>query len=439
MKLLSSDRLPPRNLKRTRVRIGGHYRTLVFTIAIVVSGVVPVAQGAAPSALLAGAASAPVSPLPGTYIAGDAKNRKFSGVHDDVFAKAVVLSDGEEALAIVTVDCIGLLAPDIGEIRRRASSRVGLKSLAPERIIISSTHTHSGPDVVGIWGPDDTTSGRDEAYMALLVETVARQILDASSKLEGVAMRYGETEAGHAWVENICEPELLDRKLTTVLFSNASGETVASLTNFACHPTYMDAQSDLVSSDYVAGFYQAMSSVHAGEHLFLQGAIGGWVQPNKDVRTFEAAARRGAELAAASLRSLDKGKTAARPKIEFANKRIDVPLENPGFQALAQLGILSLGADGFVHTEVAWCKIGPVQLATHPGESSPAHALKTRLLMSGEVEMVLGLGLDAIGYILTPPYYEEDSKMKYAAYLTRMSVGPKIGPMMMTALGEIIP
>lgn len=417
----------------------GQFYGKVLLWGLAAMALVVIGAGAANAEpLLAGASETVVSPPEGAFIAGDAQNRRFAGTHDDLYAKAVVLRRGDGAVAVVTVDCIGLLGADIQSMRARASAGVKDVQLPPERVIVTSTHTHSGPDVVGIWGPDETTSGKDAAYMERLIAQVAEQVRAASARLKPVTLRYGSGEAGHAWVENICEPALLDRTLTAVALVDTGGETVATLTNFACHPTIMDNQSDLVSSDYVAGYYAGMSEALPGVHVFLQGAIGGWVQPKKTVRTFEAAESRGRGLAAVALKALAEGKTASETDMAFARKRFSVPLENPKFQALAQMGVLAAGQDGQIETEVAWVKIGPLQFATHPGETSPAHGLETRALMSGEAEMVLGLGLDALGYILTPPYYT-DAGMKYAEYLTSMSVGPRIGPAMMESLRAIIP
>lgn len=52
-------------------------------------------QGAILPALRAGAASAVVSPEPGAFIAGDARNRRFAGEHDPLFARALVVDDGD--------------------------------------------------------------------------------------------------------------------------------------------------------------------------------------------------------------------------------------------------------------------------------------------------------------------------------------------------------
>lgn len=395
-------------------------------------------SGAGAQVLYAGAASARVSPEAGAFIAGDARNRRFAGVHDDLFVKAVVISDGAADLALVSVDCIGLLYPDIQSIRKLGSERSGRTGLKPDHIVVTSTHTHCGPDVVGIWGPDEVTSGKDARSMEGLIDLAAAQIARACASLQPVTARAVSFSGDLDWVENICEPDLLDRTASVLQFVAQEGRAVATLTNFACHPTVMDGVTDQVSSDYVGGYYRAMSAAVPGEHLFLQGAIGGWVQPVKEGRGFELAEQYGASLAALVLKALPDANDLADPRIEFRNKAIDLVLENEGFKALAGLGVLDRGGDGRIQTEVAWFRIGPVQFATHPGETSPAYSLQTRELMGPGPHFVLGLTLDALGYILKPEYFS-DAQLPFADYLTSMSVGPDTGPAVMDALAAIVP
>ena len=107
--------------------------------------------------LSAGASSASINPPLGSFIAGHTQNRKFQAVLDNLMAKAVVFSDGRQTVAILTLDCIGLLKPDIEKISELAARESGVPV---NQIIVSSTHTHAGPDVVGIWGPDYQHSDR---------------------------------------------------------------------------------------------------------------------------------------------------------------------------------------------------------------------------------------------------------------------------------------
>ena len=58
--------------------------------------------------LWVGASSTSINPEIGMYIAGDKPNRRFTGIHDSIFAKVVVLRKEKEILALVTIDCIGL-------------------------------------------------------------------------------------------------------------------------------------------------------------------------------------------------------------------------------------------------------------------------------------------------------------------------------------------
>ncbi|MGA1371244.1 MAG: neutral/alkaline non-lysosomal ceramidase N-terminal domain-containing protein [Pseudomonadales bacterium] len=386
-----------------------------------------------------GAASADISPSPGAFIAGDARNRRFAGVHDPLFAKAVVLSDGEASYAVVTVDNIGLNRGDIELIRARAVAASALPGFRPEHIIVSSTHTHSGPDVVGLWGPDALTSGRDQAYVDQLIQTTSDQIVAAGQHLRSAELRVASGEHDFGWVTNVTEPELLDRQMGVLQFLDSDGIAIATLVNFACHPTVMDAASDQVSSDYVSGFYKAMAETVPGEHLFLQGAIGGWVQPDKRDQHFSRANAYGSAVAARALNLLANAESDPAPALRAARREFLVPLENPGFQTLLEAGVLRRPLEqGRLRTEVALLEIGPAVLVTHPGETSPQHSLDTRALIGRRHSFVLGLAGDALGYILKPEYFVPDAPFPSADYLTATSISPSIAPLMMSAVEELV-
>ena len=387
--------------------------------------------------LRAGVASAIVSPPPGSFIAGDARNRRFAGEHDPLYAKALVLDDAGQRLALVVIDNIGLTLPDIRAIQQRAAAEV--PGLPPERILVSSTHTHSGPDVVGLWGEHELSSGRSADYMTFLIETAAAQVAMAAVDLVPVTVRVGSDWVPLDWVRNVTEPRLLDSTLTVVAFEAANGATIATLTNYACHPTVQDAVSDLVSADYVSGFYRRMGEALDGEHLFLQGAIGGWVQPDKRARGFDLADRYGAELADAALALQATATPVTEPRLGFARETFAIPMANPGFLALLEAGVLTRELEaGAVATEVAWFAIGDVQFATHPGETSPLHSRQTRAMLGADHSLILGLTQDALGYILTPEYFDPDTALPSAAYLTATSVGPEAAPRMLEALAHVI-
>ena len=181
-----------------------------------------------------------------------------------------------------------------------------------------------------------------------------------------------------------------------------------------------------------------MSESIEGEHIFLQGCIGGWVQPVTPIRTFELALAYGKHLADITLASLRTAKPLTGDSIRFANKVFAMPNTNEGFKALSASGVLPRAIGDTVETEVAWFSIGEAQFATHPGETSPAHGFATKEMMATGPKFVIGLGLDELGYILKKDYFEK-GKYPHADYLTSVSPGPGAEDAMLAALREIIP
>jgi len=379
-----------------------------------------------------GVSVASINPPMGTFIAGGPQNRKFSGVHDNLFAKAVVVSNGDQKLALVTVDCIGLLKPEMDRIRKMAAAQC---SIDPKRIVISSTHTHSGPDVVGIWGKDFTASGVDTSYLSFLVRSAASQIVEANKKLMAVHGWVAEGVYQGKWVQNISDVEL-DRTLTVMQFKSETGVPVVTLTNFACHPTFLDEKFSVVSSDYPGVFYKSMQGTVGGEHMFLQGAIGGWVQPDGEKPGLEGMEKSGEDLAAATRTILSTAKPLEDRNIFFADTTIQFKVENQGWRMLSEAKVIGRTFTEAVETNMAWFSIGGVQFATHPGETTPWLSLETRKLMGVGPKMVMGLAQDALGYILKPEFFGKSTKA-HAGYLTSMSLGKETTPAILGALKEL--
>ena len=116
-----------------------------------------------------------------------------------------------------------------------------------------------------------------------------------------------------------------------------------------------------------------------------------------------------------------------------------MPNENERYTQMAAVGLVPRPIENGVETEVAWFAVGNAQFATHPGESAPAFAWATEKLMDTEPKFVIGLGLDEIGYILKPDYFDDPKAIPHAEYLTATSPGRQSGASMMSALEAIIP
>ncbi|XOV83263.1 MAG: neutral/alkaline non-lysosomal ceramidase N-terminal domain-containing protein [bacterium] len=380
------------------------------------------------------AGSVDITPAPGGYLAGYGADRTSTGVADPVHIKAALIEAGNDLLVLVTIDCIGLTYPDVLKIE------AAIVNAQPDaRVVVSSTHTHAGPDVVGIWGPAFWRSGRDETYMDQLVTSAVSLVVRSAEQLQPAQSRVASGDMPLAWVENVSEPELLDRRLAVMQFVDNNGVNLLTLVNYACHPTVLGPENTEVSADYVAGLYQKLSRELGGEHLFLQGAIGGWVQPLQGDRSHDLAIAHGESLASAVIELLVQAQPNTYAPLMFRQQQVDIPLDNWGFRLLLWLGVLDRQTyAGAMRTRVAWFKVGEAEFVTHPGETSPAYSLASRDLMNTTHSFVLGLSQDAMGYILKPEYFADDASYPHAEYLTSVSVGATAGPLIMQAVKDVI-
>jgi hypothetical protein len=181
-----------------------------------------------------------------------------------------------------------------------------------------------------------------------------------------------------------------------------------------------------------------MDKQWGGVNLFLQGAIGGWVQPEGEPQTFEQAYRRGNELAQLTTQLLRKPIKVKGEQIQFRSATIEMPVKNMGFIQLAQAGVIKRAIDTTVTTEIAMFRIGNAVFATHPGETVPAMSMSTRALMQTDGPgFVMGLSMDALGYIVKPYFFDPNRKIPHAEYLCSMSVGPEASKVVMETLSRL--
>ncbi|MCD6361889.1 MAG: hypothetical protein J7M38_13615, partial [Armatimonadetes bacterium] len=91
----------------------------------------------------AGAAQVEITPPVGTSLAGYFRDRVSDGVADPLFAHALVFDSGGNRIALVSCDLICITRDTTDPARQLIAERTGI---APENVLISCTHTHTGPN-----------------------------------------------------------------------------------------------------------------------------------------------------------------------------------------------------------------------------------------------------------------------------------------------------
>ena len=144
------------------------------------------AQPPKPGRLSAGAAASNITPPLGETIVGNWTPVLATHVHDELYARCLVLDNGESRIALVVVDNLGVPQPVLDEAKRLAHASSGIPV---ERILIASTHTHSA--TTAREPEDDDATGRPRGYAAFLAGRIADGIQRAVNNLEPARAGWG--------------------------------------------------------------------------------------------------------------------------------------------------------------------------------------------------------------------------------------------------------
>src|SRR4051794_38994582 len=137
---------------------------------------------------------------PPVWMAGYGNGRQATSVHDDLWARCMLISVGtgstgeeqshgrrstasdipfqrrnnQKTLALVSLDLVGYHYPEVIKIRK--SFKQKYPDLKVDHILVASTHVHEGPDSIGLWGKTEQESGITPGYLDFVNSTVVEVI-----------------------------------------------------------------------------------------------------------------------------------------------------------------------------------------------------------------------------------------------------------------------
>ena len=413
------------------------------------------------------------------YMAGFDTNRPATGVHDDLWARAVAVSDGQTRVVIVSLDLIGFFLADVDAARALLHERAGAAEL-----VVTSTHSHEGPDTMGLWGPGRFTSGVDPGYLARVRRTVADTAAEALDRLEPARLVLAQTRTPALIVDSRL-PEVIDDRLVVLHAVTPDDRTLGTVVSWSNHPEALAGDNTLLTSDFPHYLNRRLEETLGGTAVFLIGSIGGLMTPmglelvdavgapipQDSFALARAVGERVATAAIAALRA--KGRESASKALEYRSARVFVPLENRLFRLAAFLGVLdrpvfsksqpataAFGDD--LETEIGYLRIGDVEMLCVPGEIYPELVIggiqdpqdpgadergappETPLqdLLTSDYRLVIGLANDEIGYIIPRSQWDADAPFAYGRpepqYGEINSVGPSAAPLLTAAFTALL-
>jgi hypothetical protein len=320
------------------------------------------------------------------------------GVRDPVTARALLVSEPGARVALVSVEI--LVIPELLE----AAVRGRLADLKLDALVLTATHTHSGPG--GYW--DSYAAGRfatgpyDQATFDRLVEDVVAAVRAAQAALGPATLSVQRAElAGLVQNRN---GGRVGGQLLVARLARPSGEPVAELVRFTAHPTFHGQANRMISGDWPG---RLLALGVRGPRLFWQGTIG-----DQSVRVPPSAAQPGeaedatyARLLDDTINALQTGPADASPRLAVARVVIGLPRLSPGAvpHLLWPATRTVLGGALPTRATVTTVRLGPLLLVATPAEPTETVGVHWRLV-AGPDAVVLSLANGYVGYVVT----EED-------------------------------
>jgi hypothetical protein len=427
----------------------------VLLVALMGVGIGAAAQGADEARLEVGAALLPITPPVGMPMAGYYSKRLATGVHDDLYAHALFVTDGKTEAAWVVCDIISVDGKTVAGARKRIESRTGIPA---DHVMVSATHTHTGPlyhgTMPGLTEQEKETVGpMQKAFVERLTQTIADAVVKAReskrpARLEaGVGEEKGlsfnrrfhmkdgsvKTNPGRGNREVVRAAGPIDPRVAVLAF-RAEGSTcpMATVVNFALHCDTIGGTE--ISACYPSFLYRRMWNEFGKEHVpfFAQGCCGDInhidVSTTRSLKGFAEGERIGSRLAGDVIEILKQAKAAGGAPVAVSLARVTLPIQKYSAEEVAAakkaietkqqfldevkahkiISAASIAKDS-IDTDVQVIRIGDVAIVGLPGEIFVELGFHVREHSPFKTTIVTELANDAIKYVPTKKAFGEGS------------------------------
>jgi hypothetical protein len=328
------------------------HRDLRNMTALILALMCAVAGGAAgaadvgkPVLFQAGRAQVKITPPLGVSLAGYFHERIAESVRDDLFARAVVIGNGETRLALVSLDLISITE----EVTRSARELIEAKTgIAPGHVLVCATHTHTGPEL-----RRDASMARADEWAGGLPAAIAEAVAQADAGKVPATLRLGSAEiTGYSFnrlfrlkdgrevfgkggreKEVIDTAGPIDPGFQTLSAVDQDGRLLALLVNFALHPDVIGGGSaNFISADWPGLLGETVSKVYGEDvvTLMLQGTCGDINHRTHFPTALPTggpakAIQLGRGLAGAAILALERAEPMTDSRVAVANETLSIP------------------------------------------------------------------------------------------------------------------
>jgi hypothetical protein len=426
---------------------------------------------------LIGVARIDITPPVGIYSRnwGAAKHDTAKGIHRPLTLTCIIFQSEKKEKPLV------LIAADLGWWKNAEDERtlrnklLNALALSPSQLMFCLSHTHAGP---GICSDDASSSGGEyiEPYLNLILKSAIRATEDAISTALPATLTWLYGKCALATNRDLAQPEKkrfivgfnpeqeADDTLLVGRITNEQGHIFATIVNYACHPTTLAWDNDLISPDYVGSMREIVEHHTNATCLFLQGASGDLAPAKQYVGDIQLADAYGRQLGFAVLstleamlppktqlsfsKAIESGAPLAiweehtcLPSTALSSEIVEVELPLKSLPSLSDIeqqwsecedrvlkerlwrkrGVRKAVGDGYYARVGLWVwRLGGSILAGQPNEAYSQFQVELRRQFKGHAIGIMNVVNGHIGYLPPAKLYKEEM---YSVWQTPFDVG----------------
>lgn len=260
--------------------------------------------------------------------------RYNEGHHDPLYAACMYLSNGEQEVAMVTLDLLFFSKKHVATVRNRVEALCGISGC---NIMISCSHTHSGPWAAGRLDIESLEAGKEQPheYVEQLITNITNIIAQAKAEAFEASFTYGTALCGAE--SGVGGNRRLpggphDPLVSVMAIKDRENRVRGMLVNYTLHPTFIHEWSNVCTADYPCYLKLQLEEMEPGVIVgFAQGTSGN--QSSRYYRqgeSFDEAERVGRLLGKAAHKVLEKAVWEDDITIQTATATQEIELRNFG-------------------------------------------------------------------------------------------------------------
>jgi len=351
---------------------------------------------------------------------GERMSKPAEAVHDRIWAKALVLKEGDKKYAIVTLDVLGL-PPNVKPQLIQALAAYGWKM---ENIMLLPSHSHTSFDMPALNDQNHLNSPQIGIFQPELLEYVinalSNLIREADKNLQPIKIGTSSVLLDNMNRNRRGDPDV-DKEITLTRIDYANGKPMTALVNWTAHPTFMSGSDMWVSGGW-PGYLQRELEQWIGDGvtvMYYNGAEGDQSPVGTHAGShYEKAEIYGRDLAIKVLALYQNTKTSSKIIFEYNYMTLGLPerkvhpsfMETGGeeYNLTPEVLDIVLKVMSPEETYIGAVRIGELLIVGAPGELAAGLGLKikNKLKEKGVKHPVIGgLANEWISYILSADQY----------------------------------